>query len=193
MTGHIYVAPIHHPLTVNLQFLADALADRFGTPCRLLDKRIDPDDAYDRYRNQYHSTKLLAQLLEACPEDGLKILGVTTVDLFIPILTYVFGEAQLEGRAAVVSCYRLKNELYGIPPNNRALQSRLLKEAVHELGHTFGMIHCEEPNCVMRVSTYVEEIDFKPVDFCTRCAPELERAIRSARLQMAMRYRKAST
>ena len=102
-------------------------------------------------------------------------MAVTTVDLYVPVLTYVFGEAQLDGKAAVVSTHRLRDELYGLPKNPQRLRERLEKEAVHELGHTFGLIHCHEPNCVMYTSTYAEEIDFKSTYFCETCCSSLER------------------
>ena len=97
------------------------------------------------------------------------------VDLYVPVLTYVFGEAQLDGKAAVVSTHRLRDELYGLPQNPQKLRERLEKEAVHELGHTFGLIHCPKPNCVMYTSTYAEEIDFKPMNFCETCFSLLKR------------------
>jgi archaemetzincin len=103
----------------------------------------------------------------------MRILAVTSVDLFIPVLTYVFGEAQLGGPAAVVSTNRLRSEKYGLPPDPETLISRLEKEAVHELGHTFGLFHCSEPACVMHASTYVEEIDPKEASFCATCLQAL--------------------
>ena len=100
---------------------------------------------------------------------------MTNLDLFVPVLTYVFGEAQLEGKAAVVSSFRLRDELYGLPKNPDKLKERLEKEAVHELGHTFSLIHCPNPRCVMYTSTYAEEIDFKSKDFCNSCSSILEK------------------
>jgi archaemetzincin len=91
------------------------------------------------------------------------------VDLFNPVLTYVFGEAQLSARGAVVSSRRLRPEMYGLPENVPLLQARLETEAVHELGHTFGLLHCLEPTCVMHASSYVEEIDLKESRFCPGC------------------------
>ncbi len=103
------------------------------------------------------------------PLDAEKMLGVTEVDLFIPILTFVFGEAQLKGIGAVVSTRRLHNRFYGLPEDREATTDRLLKEAVHELGHTFGLIHCVQNKCVMNSSTYVENIDQKPAELCPLC------------------------
>ena len=95
------------------------------------------------------------------------------VDLFIPVLTHVFGEAQLDGCAALVSAYRLDNQLYGLPPNRDLLFQRLCKEAIHELGHTYNLLHCHNQTCVMMSSTYVEDIDLKSHQFCDRCLKSL--------------------
>ena len=98
------------------------------------------------------------------------------MDLFIPVLTYVFGEAQLDGRAAVVSTYRLDNQIYGLPPDRDLLFQRLVKEAVHELGHTYNLVHCHRPPCVMLSSPYVEGIDQKSDWFCEDCLRSLRLA-----------------
>jgi len=135
----------------------------------VLSHRFDPELVFDSSRGQYNSTELLAQLLEETAGSDVTVLGITGVDLFIPILTYVFGEAQLAGRAAVVSTYRLDNARYGLPANHRVLLDRLSKEAIHELGHTRGLIHCNQSMCVMRSSTYVEDIDLKSAQFCASC------------------------
>ena len=107
--------------------------------------------------------------LPAAPTSG-RVLCVIGVDLFAPVLTYVFGEAQLDGRAAVVSIHRLRSELYGLPADDDLLSRRLEKEALHELGHTYGLLHCRLQSCVMHASTYVEEIDLKSAAFCDACA-----------------------
>lgn len=148
--------------------LAAALEATFGAPVAVRPPRFDPERAYDPSRGQYHATLLLEQLLAAGSEAG-RVVGVTSVDLFVPVLTYVFGEAQLQGPAAVVSLHRLRPEAYGLPPDGDLLAERLAKEAIHELGHTVGLQHCLDPVCVMRASTYVEEIDLKSASFCDRC------------------------
>jgi archaemetzincin len=94
---------------------------------------------------------------------------LTESDLFVPILTFVFGEAQFPGRAAIISAARLREEFYGLPPNTAKLDQRLLKEAVHEIGHTRGLAHCDDWRCVMVSSHRVERLDLKSAEFCSRC------------------------
>ena len=102
---------------------------------------------------------------------------MTSLDLYIPILTFVFGEAQLGGTSAVVSYHRLRQEFYGLPADMDLLANRLLIEAVHELGHTLHLTHCQDYRCVMAASHAVEWIDIKDSGFCDDC---LARAMESA-------------
>jgi archaemetzincin len=126
-----------------------------------------PSEAWDPRRGQFESGSILEWLASRHP-GAHKVLGVTDVDLFIPILTFVFGEAQLGGRAAVVSIARLT------PPGaaragQTLLDERLRKEALHELGHAYGLVHCGHPGCVMGRSPGVAEIDVKGDSFCPDC------------------------
>jgi archaemetzincin len=124
-------------------------------------------------RNQYSSSAIVERLEKELPPSASRVLALTGLDLYIPVLTFVFGEARLNGRCAVVSSYRLDNTFYGLPANRVLLQERILKEAIHELGHTFGLLHCQNPECVMKSSTYVEEIDLKTSQFCNLCSSKL--------------------
>ena len=159
-----------------LEALGRRLRRTFGLEPRIRQPWFDPEVPFHPARGQYNSTLLLAQLLRGLGDEPERVLGVTSVDLFIPVLTFVFGEAQLSGRAAVVSIHRLRSEAYGLDPDERLLTERLDKEAVHELGHTYGLVHCATQDCVMRSSTYVEEIDFKSAEFCASCIEEIAAA-----------------
>ena len=138
---------------------------------------FDPEISFDAQRGQYNSTALLRLLLDTPNDGAARVLGVASVDLCTSILTYVFGEAQLGGKAAVVSLHRLRSDVYGLPGDEELLFQRLLKETVHELGHTFGLVHCPDSTCVMYRSTYVEEIDFKPATYCAECQDSVASAL----------------
>jgi archaemetzincin len=147
--------------------LVSALSDCFRVPCRIRADRLDAAFALDPRRNQFHSTAILSAMQPLV--NGSRILAVTGLDLFVPVLTFVFGEAQLTGNCAVVSLHRLREEVYGLPPNPPLLAERLRKEAIHELGHTFGLRHCDDWRCVMTSSHSVEWLDVKTADFCPAC------------------------
>jgi archaemetzincin len=165
------VPPVAHNLIV---FLQPKLASVFHTKAEVYPKRdLDPSRAFDFGRNQFNSTAILASALDKFNDINGKILCVTSLDLFVPVLTYVFGEAQLEGKAAIVSSYRLDEQRYGFPKNQSLLEERILKESIHELGHTFGLVHCHDYHCVMHSSTSVEEIDLKGATFCSHCTKKL--------------------
>jgi archaemetzincin len=149
--------------------LSAGLSKEFCSPCDLLPPEPDPEFAFNLSRQQYLSTEILALLTRRRMPEGWRILGVTLFDLYIPILTYVFGEAQLKGQCAVVSTHRLHQEFYGLPADPALLRDRLLKEAIHELGHTMALSHCEDYQCVMSPSHGVEWIDLKSSRFCSAC------------------------
>ena len=156
------------PGLVMLEHLAANLARTFRTPCRIRPETFDVSFSRDEGRGQYYSTAILQRLERAADMDA-RILGVTACDLYVPVLTFVFGEAQLDGNCAVVSTARLQEEFYGMPGREELYRERLLKEAAHELGHTFGLRHCADWRCVMSSSHGVERLDVKGADFCSSC------------------------
>ena len=167
---HVDLVPIFLSGRPELLDLVAAGVERtFALAVEVRPPWFDPEDAYEPARGQYHSSRLLERLLASPRREAVRVLGVTAVDLFVPVLTYVFGEAQLGGRAAVVSIHRLHPEAYGLPADDELVAERAEKEALHELGHTWGLRHCRQPDCVMRASTYVEEIDLKTAALCDRC------------------------
>ena len=157
-----------------LSWLLVALADTLKMPCNLDKKVISPAFAYNAGRQQYFSTQLLGEVRNCCNGESIKLLGVCDVDLFIPILTFVFGEAQLSDRSALISICRLRQRFYGLPEDRDLLYARCEKEAIHELGHTFGLHHCSRYDCVMRSSNSVEQIDLKSNLFCRSCRESLK-------------------
>ncbi len=156
-----------------LDKIAAAVTSEFDARTEMAESHNSISAFYDPIRRQYNGNKLL-QHLDASTEPGdAKIIGLFKVDLFIPILTFIFGQAVFKGRTAIASLYRLRNEQYGLPANEAVLLERFRKVIIHETGHTFGLIHCHVPNCVMRSTTYVEEIDQKESRLCIKCRREL--------------------
>jgi archaemetzincin len=140
--------------------------------CQFMVHMSPPDVAYHPGRGQYRSDVLLKHLCrftKGCD----KVLALTDVDLFTPGLNFVFGQAQCPGKIALVSIHRLDPTKYGAPPNPTLLLERTTKEAIHELGHTFGLQHCTSPRCVMAFSNSVMEVDKKTAKFCARCINRL--------------------
>jgi archaemetzincin len=156
-----------------LEKISEAVEHELNSTVFFKDAHIDISDFYDPGRRQYNGDKLLREVNSILIPDSTKVIGLFTVDLFIPILTYIFGQAQLGGRTAIASLYRLSNERYGMPANEALLLERFRKEVIHELGHTFGLLHCHTPTCVMRSSTYVEDIDQKDASLCLKCRDEI--------------------
>jgi len=162
--------------TTELDDLAAAVARTFHVSCRVRAEPVDISFAFDPERRQYHSTAVLAKL-QLPGGDDTRRLGVTGLDLYVPVLTFVFGEAQVAGRCAVISAHRLREEFYGLPPNANLLRERLTKAALHELGHTFGLRHCLNWQCVMASTHAVERLDLKAAAFCRGCRRFLDSSL----------------
>ena len=157
-----------------LEQTAEAVKLEFRCPVYLKEGHIDLSEFYDPARRQYNGNSLLKKVDSILFPDSAKTLGLFNVDLFIPILTFIFGQAFLGGRSGIASIYRLSNERYGMTRDEPLMLDRCRKEVIHELGHMFGLIHCHNPSCVMRSGTYVEDIDQKDEHLCPKCRADLE-------------------
>lgn len=146
------------------QVLLERLSRRTRIP--LGAGRMDPAVARDNVRGQYDSTRLLVELKGHY--DGV-VIGATGHDLYIPVLTYVFGEAEMPGRAAIFSIHRLREEFYGLAPDEARLEERAVRELWHEIGHLHGLAHCRDAACVMSASHSIEQVDAKTDQFCPAC------------------------
>jgi archaemetzincin len=128
-----------------------------------------PLTSYDSLRDQYHSSTILNKIRITRHKDFDRALGVTDVDLYVPELNFVFGEADVSAGTAVISLARLRQEFYGLRPNTRLFHERAVKEAIHELGHTCGLGHCRDPQCIMYFSDSLKDTDRKGPGFCALC------------------------
>ena len=161
-----------------LSFLQHALECSLQIPCEIFPAVLDPTPTFHSGRRQCHSSEILARM-QAFVEPGCwRVLGIAEVDLYIPILTFVFGEAQIGGPCALISAKRLRQEFYSLPPDKDLLQQRLLKEAIHELGHTCDLTHCENYVCAMASSHAVEWIDLKEATLCAECREKMSSTLR---------------
>jgi len=152
-----------------LKLLSQHLTKTFPFGIRTLKPWKEPIYAFSFIRNQYFSSKILSEIVNHASSETVKILGVVDVDLYIPIFCFVFGEAHLRGKAALISLHRLRPEFYNLEPNMELLFNRVIKEAIHELGHTFGLTHCLDENCVMYFSHSIWHTDAKKSSFCGEC------------------------
>lgn len=149
-----------------LEAVRTRVAAEFSVPCSVVSPAERPEDAWDARRGQHSSSRILLWLKQRVSKG--RVLGLTDADLFIPILTFVFGEAQLNGRVAVVSTARLGGPS-GLPGEKGRVAARLQKEAVHELGHTFGLLHCRTGRCAMARSASLRDVDAKKPALCPAC------------------------
>ncbi len=131
-----------------------------------------PRDSYDTKRGQYLADAFGGACAQA---DADRVLGVAAVDIFAEPLKFVFGQAEVGGRAAVISIARLAHR------DRAKFGQRVAKEAIHELGHTFGLTHCTDPKCVMSFSNSLDDTDHKGTGYCDSCLDAIPTALRPRR------------
>lgn len=165
MGFEILILPFEGTAKDDLQHLMQGLAS-VGMRASILPEMAIPTQAYNPQRDQYVADVLLHCTSEA--GDCMPVLGVTDVDLYVAGLNFVFGMAELPGRAAVISLYRLR-----LDADAARFRERAVKEAVHELGHTFGLRHCDNPHCVMFFSFSLPDTDRKGKVYCPQCQAKL--------------------
>ncbi|MCF8091460.1 MAG: archaemetzincin family Zn-dependent metalloprotease [Desulfotignum sp.] len=175
--GLILVSPVGDIAEDISGAVADKVAKVFNTEVRITPLLPDIAFAYDVDRHQYWSTRVLDELEKTAPDHCLKVVAITKNDLFIPILTHVYGEAQLGGKAAVVSIFRLNTGLDAA--GTAGFTDRIVKEAIHELGHTFDLRHCDDPLCIMHYCRKIADVDRKLNRFCRYCSIFLSDSIKA--------------
>ncbi len=167
----ITLEPIGDVADEVMEKLKDRVGGIFHCPLEIGAGSSDLTPAYDAERKQYLSSKLLTSLGKA--ERETRVVGIADVDLYVPRLNFVFGEADVHSGTAIISLYRLGQEYYGMAPNEALFLERATKEIVHELGHTFGLGHCTNSKCVMHFSNSLADTDLKEAHFCSKCRPKI--------------------
>jgi len=165
----IYLAPVRFSNTLFIDKIRSELTRYLSYEIRQVELKINIENSYSKERHQYFSTQIISEAIKQTKTLNGKVVILTKVDLFIPVLTFVFGEAQLNGRHSIVSLCRLHEEFYTGKTNEALLLKRTLKEILHELGHNFGLKHCSDWDCVMHSSTSIEEVDIKGDNYCKVC------------------------
>jgi len=153
---------------IDKKLLKERLKDIFKISVRWNQPVHTPETAFDRFRGQYLGSYFLRDLLKYREEKNI-LLGIVSGDLYEPGMNFVFGVASSYTKTAVISTYRLHNSFYGLPENNHLFMDRVTKEAVHEIGHVFGLPHCPNPECVMHFSNSILDTDRKSFYFCPSC------------------------
>jgi archaemetzincin len=170
----VWLLPVGKVESSLLDELCSGIARRLKLRCKRSEIELDPILAYHAERQQFHSSEILNAMQAIARPKDCHLLGVTGIDLYIPILKYVFGEAQLGGPCAIVSFHRLGQEFYGLERDEALLRTRLLKECIHELGHTLDLRHCQDYRCAMASAHAVEWIDLREPALCDFCQAQAD-------------------
>lgn len=175
----IVIVPFGEVPKTLLDFLKEELGFRFGTEVRLADTEPIPEGAFDRHRNQYRSSLFLRRLederQDADRQETERRIGIVDADLYNPESDGVLGEADPVDRVAVVSVAGFHPASEVLPEEDPRFRVRVLKEAVHELGHTYQLDHCDNSKCVMYSSNVLNDLDQKSADFCMAHQSKLKR------------------
>lgn len=168
----LLLVPIGAIAPQTLEWLREELAAALSLPVAVGAEVPLPTAGYHPRRGQYSGEAML-DLLRRVPGPADRVLGLADVDCYAPGLNFIFGQAVLNGREAFVALPRLRPSFYGLPEDENLFRQRLLKEAIHELGHTWGLGHCPDPLCVMHFSNTLRDTDVKGASFCPRCRQRL--------------------
>ncbi len=173
MNAHIILVPIGAALPELLSWLAGRLEEVMGHKVVIGDPVPLPPAGHNARRGQYQGDALLAALRTLHYPAAERVVGLTEADCYTPGLNFIFGQARMGGREAFVALPRLRPSFYGLPEDTTLFRERVLKEIVHELGHTWGLPHCADTHCVMHFSNTLHDTDVKGADFCPRCRDRL--------------------
>jgi archaemetzincin len=169
----IIIVPIGKVDSEFLLTISAAVGNKFHTKTEVDRKMSIPPDSYSALREQYYATAILKEVIVYKKRNMEILLGIIDADLYASKLNYVFGEADPYAGVAIISLWRLREEFYGLPRDKDLLKERAVKEAIHELGHVYGLDHCFHPECIMYFSNSINDTDNKGPGFCEVCKETL--------------------
>jgi archaemetzincin len=174
MKNHITLLPIGDIDAAYIQKISPDLEKTFDAEVASYPAMNFPRDAYNPVRDQYLAALVITRMRQwLSPEEHEKVLGITEKDLYADEMNFIFGQAEMPGQLAVISIARLRPSFYGRSERKKIIIQRMLKEAIHELGHTFNLRHCSDPYCVMHFSLSLKDTDKKNSYFCGNCRKKL--------------------
>ena len=171
MRREILIVPVGDVSPEVVRWLVEALGSVFDCSCRTITALPRPDYAWDNTREQYRAETVLARVSAG---HSTCALAVADLDMFVPDLNFVFGLAQRGMARAIIALPRLRQSYYGLHEDITVFRERVIKEAVHELGHVFGLSHCDDSRCVMAFSNSLRDTDRKRYTFCRECKERLQ-------------------
>ena len=166
MKGGILLVPVGTVPPEVCGWLIDALSSVFDCTCHMAPAMLQPAFALNPRRAQYAADAILAQVDAG---EAKYALAIADLDLYVPQLNFVFGLADRAAAHAIIALPRLRQSFYGLPDDTSLFCGRVVKEAVHELGHVQGLEHCRDRRCVMAFSNSLADTDHKGQEFCEKC------------------------
>lgn len=147
----IHILPIENIDTAMVKFVKKELERFYGAEVHLLPRHAMFNNVYSAGCARISADSILDRLNAEFKNKQGKILALTNYD----IATFknetncwgIFGLGQLPGKACVASTCRLG---FGNASNSQ-IKERFAKVVLHEIGHTFGIPHCQKSDtCMMQ-------------------------------------------
>lgn len=174
MNGNVTLVPVGAAPPEVLSWLAGRLIQELGQNVVIGGALSLPGAGHNARRDQYQGDALLTMLRTlGCPTPE-RVVGLADADCYTPGPNFIFGQATMGGQEALVALARLRQSFYGLPDDAMLFRERVLKEVVHELGHTWGLSPCADPHCAMHFSNTLRDSDVKEAAFCLECRDRLE-------------------
>lgn len=169
----LFIVPFEDVPLEMLDKISSAVSDQMPLQCRITEPEEIPDEAFNLKRNQFISDVILKHLRDKYAGPGCRVLGVVEDDLYTANMNFIFGQADVVSAVALISLARLMPHIDSLKGAEGIVFRRALIEAIHELGHTYGLKHCSNPECVMFFSNSLRDTDMKTRKFCARCMHQI--------------------